>query len=231
MTINADSSVQEQLPPGWERRWDDEVGDFYTDHNTWTTYLPEELMDYFAERVQCERLMQIFREDMRRCVTHSNTLLRAMQRPNLPPEETARLQRQATRFENAVELKNRTIEAIERKFDDWVKVDAERQRDRSSVYAKLQHERIQYELLFAESQEMQQHYEKLLADYVSIKRRQGRTTRAKSDAHCAHHASAFRLTSFFLGLPYIHSRLPLVSLLYVFAHPLSQPSDRPQRKR
>lgn len=143
------------------------MGDFYIDHNTWTTYLPEELIDYFEEREQCERLLQTFREDLHRCMARLDELLRAIQQPHVTQTEAAQFQRETQLLEQTVELKNRSIRAIERKFEAWLQHDAIHQNERSTLCAKLSQERAQYEVLLAESQQMQREYEEYLAAKVS----------------------------------------------------------------
>eukprot|EP00049_Salpingoeca_infusionum_P027081 m.30204 g.30204 ORF g.30204 m.30204 type:complete len:156 (-) comp9260_c0_seq3:1844-2311(-) len=36
-------TAEGRLPRGWQRAFDERVGEYYIDHNTWSTYLPEEL--------------------------------------------------------------------------------------------------------------------------------------------------------------------------------------------
>lgn len=156
-----DGLVVEELPPGWERRWDNSVGDYYVDHNTYMTYLPEELIDYFEDQEQCKRLLQAFREDKHKCMARLDELLRAIQQPYLKQAEAADIHRQSQLLEHTVELKDRSIKAIERKFEAWMQHDAAHRGQRDDLYSKLKQEREQYELLLAQSQNMQRAYESM----------------------------------------------------------------------
>ena len=50
--------AENELPFGWVRANDAEVGEYYIDHNTWTTYLPEDLTARFTHHSQADELMK-----------------------------------------------------------------------------------------------------------------------------------------------------------------------------
>lgn len=63
---------EDELPYGWCRAVDPEVGEYYVDHNTWTTHLPEDMEVYFAQqRSRFRKMIGRHQTDLR----HHNMVL------------------------------------------------------------------------------------------------------------------------------------------------------------
>eukprot|EP00055_Hartaetosiga_balthica_P003085 m.139980 g.139980 ORF g.139980 m.139980 type:complete len:381 (+) comp25900_c0_seq1:107-1249(+) len=58
MTIEGDF-----MPPGWNKAYSDTVGDYYIDHNTWTTHLPEDLVQHLS-KIETNKFVQFHEREL-----------------------------------------------------------------------------------------------------------------------------------------------------------------------
>ncbi|EDQ87426.1 uncharacterized protein MONBRDRAFT_33337 [Monosiga brevicollis MX1] len=108
-------NMSDMLPEGWERAWDNECGDYYIDHNTWSTFLPEELMARFRDREMCQRMLAMHREEARRLMEQlDQTMLRLK---SADKREAKHLKRRAAELQRNINLKIKTIQAFEEEMD------------------------------------------------------------------------------------------------------------------
>lgn len=63
-----ESCALDELPYGWQRAFDSSVGEYYIDHNTRKTYLPEEMREHF--RAQHEHLQKLIVEQNEQMAKH-----------------------------------------------------------------------------------------------------------------------------------------------------------------